>query len=129
MFTISSAETCCTGTTSMANASFSVRLDFVALERGMMARVFASAAGGCGATPAGSSAARAAGGGAFCARADAAAIVVASRIVSIRRPFTAPSSVRTSALAARPLVVLLELIELLLHLGGERRGRARHRLR
>ena len=82
-----------------------------------------------GASPAGSSAARAAGGGAFCARADAAAIVVASRIVSIRRPFTAPSSVRTSALAARPLVVLLELIELLLHLGGERRGRARHRLR
>ena len=45
MFTISSAETCCTGTTSMANASFSVRLDFVALERGMMARVFASATG------------------------------------------------------------------------------------
>ena len=45
MFTISSAETCCTGTTSMANASFSVRLDFAALERGMMARVFASATG------------------------------------------------------------------------------------
>src|SRR5207249_6382798 len=77
-----------------------------------------------GASPAGSSAAGAAGGGAFCARADAAAIAVASRTASIRRPFTAPPSGRTSALAARPLAVLLELIELLLHLGGERRGPA-----